>query len=127
MSWFALQCLSGHEEKIAQTVAGWALPYRSYCPVQETRWVGRYRNQAERRVPLFAGYVFVDWKPPDDAVIWHRVMDLPGAISFIGGEVPTVIREKDLAEHIARTDERGVVRGIEDLLRRLKRGFGKGD
>lgn len=126
MSWFVLRCRFGYEAAIAKSVNGFGPPYRALCPVNETRWFNRNR-QYERLVPLFATYVFVDWEPKDDGFAWHRVTELPGAVGFIGGEFPTIVQEADLTEWIENTDENGLVRGIDALLRRLKRGFDKGD
>jgi transcription antitermination factor NusG len=126
MTWFVLRARFGHEVAIAAAVAGFGEPFRSLCPINKTSWFARGKKY-ERLVPLFATYVFVDWEPKDDPHSWHRVNDLDGSVGFIGGEFPMPVRESDLIEWIENVDDDGVVRGIEELLRRLKRGFDRGD
>ena len=152
MSWFALRCASGREESIAAKLSGgrcpacggwesehrafctpsdrkatgFGPPFRSYCPLHESDCFRRGRRTADVK-PMFSRYVFVDWEPKDDADAWHRVVGLPGALGFIGGERPMPIREDDIEKWISRTDATGVVRGLEELIRKLKRGFDKDD
>lgn len=126
MSWFVLQTTSGTEEKVTRSVKAFGDPFRAYCPLGETTLIIRGRS-VKVHGPLFRGYLFVDWSPPNDANCWHRIKDLDGAIGFIGGAEPTAIGESELAGYIAATDEHGVVRGLELLLLRLRRGFDKGD
>lgn len=126
MTWFVLRARWGYEASLAKIVNGWGTPFRALCPVNETRWFSRGVAH-ERLVPLFATYVFVDWEPKDSGEAWHRVVDIDGASGFIGGEFPVAVRESDLQEWIDNVDSNGVVRGLEELLRKLKRGFDRGD
>ena len=130
MSWFVLRTAFRHEASIVSTIAAFGPPFRAYCPMNETRWISHQKDTL-RITPMFPTYVFVDWEPKtpgeDYGVAWHRVSDLPGAGTFIGGEFPMPLREEELNNWIVRTDENGIVRGLDQLLRKLKRGFDRGD
>jgi transcription antitermination factor NusG len=125
LTWFAIRTRFAWEPLVAREIRTLGTDFRSYCPMLRIWWRDRFHRKQETLRPLWATYVLADWPLTDET--WHAVMDITGVSGIIGGARPMPIDEKEISELVARTDETGVVQGIEDLIERLRLGFGRGD
>ena len=101
MRWYAVQCLSNHEDKVkkyltkykeedeqfAQTLNEILVPIETVSEVKNGK-----KKQRDRK--FYPGYVFVEMKLYDDHGAlnkepWYKVKDTDGVINFIGRESPT--------------------------------------
>ncbi len=106
-AWYAARFLLGTEHAAALRVDHQAPGARGFCPLEHRRWVYRGNHQ-ERRVPVLAGYVFVEMRQPDPAR-WHEVADNKGFYGFIGGQEPAPDRSGIVEALFARSTEEWIL------------------
>lgn len=125
MSWFVLRTVYGSEIDVSGTVSGLGYPFRSFCPTYRSVEVVRRRKIIKMR-PVWATYVLADWED-DGGVSWHQVMSIDGVLGVIGGENPTPVFDREVADLLREMDADGVVGSLETLIKNVRRGYVRGD
>ncbi len=105
--WFTLQVLSNQEGKVRDTIVRQlqledAIPVYEVCiPTGEVSDVKQGRRKTVDR-KMYPGYVFVrmDLYHPETREInenaWYFIKNIPGVISFMGGDRPMALSENEL-------------------------------
>lgn len=69
--------------------------YTAYCPRYWVRWVTRGKKY-EKLTPYLATYIFVRFDGTD-AYAWHDIMNIKSVSHLLGGEVPMIVTEAEMA------------------------------
>jgi len=81
MAWYALCTRSRHEKKLLMEISDRSIEV--FLPMREV--LSRWKDRRKRVwIPLFPGYIFVH--QIDTPESRHRVLNIPGAVRFVGFE-----------------------------------------
>ena len=92
--WHAVRVAYGTEIEVATEAT--RLGYVAYCPRYWVRWLDRTKRKREKLTPYLATYLFVRFDGTD-AYAWHDIMDIDGVSHLLGGEVPMIVNEGEMA------------------------------
>ena len=117
MRWYAVQCLSNHEDKVRRYLAKYKEDDEHFAkdlnevlvPIETVSEVKNGKKKQRDR-KFYPGYVFVEMKLYDDQGTlkkepWYKVKDTDGVINFIGREAPTPLRDDEIARILNQVDE----------------------
>jgi len=117
MRWYAVQCLSNHEDKVRRYLAKYKEEDEVFAkdlnevlvPIETVSEVKNGKKRQRDR-KFYPGYVFVEMKLYDDSGSlkkepWYKVKDTDGVINFIGRESPTPLRDDEIARILNQVDE----------------------
>ena len=117
MRWYAVQCLSNHEDKVRRYFAKYKEEDEHFAkslnevlvPIETVSEVKNGKKRQRDR-KFYPGYVFVEMKLYDDQGTlkkepWYKVKDTDGVINFIGKENPTPLRDDEISRILNQVDE----------------------
>lgn len=117
MRWYAVQCLSNHEDKVKRYLAKYKEEDESFAknlnevlvPIETVSEVKNGKKKQRDR-KFYPGYVFVEMTLYDEngslkKEPWYKVKDTDGVINFIGKESPTPLREDEIARILSQVDD----------------------
>jgi len=113
--WYVIQVISGHEKKVKKTLdeaiqskgLSETIP-EILMPTENVSEVKRGEQRiSEKR--MWPGYLMVRMVLDDES--WAFVKNVPGVIDFLGGERPTALSDKEVADMMRELEDRqkGVV------------------
>lgn len=113
--WYVVQVMSSHEKKVKKALEEY-LHSRGVAdfiseiliPTENVSEVKRGQQRiSEKR--MWPGYLLIKMELNDEA--WAYVKDTPGVIDFLGGETPTPLSEREVADIMKEVEDRqkGVV------------------
>ena len=115
--WYAVQCLSNHEDKVCRFLARFREDDEDFSkhlsevlvPIETVSEVKNGRKRQRDR-KFYPGYVFVEMclydtegnllKEP-----WYKVKDTDGVINFIGRANPTPLREDEIGRILRQVED----------------------
>ena len=113
--WYVVQVMSSHEKKVKKALEEYldSRGMRDFIseiliPTENIAEVKRGQQKvSEKR--MWPGYILVKMQFTDES--WAYVKDTPGVIDFLGGETPTPLSEKEVADIMREVEDRqkGVV------------------
>lgn len=117
MRWYAVQCLSNHEDKVKRYLAKYKEEDEDFAknlnevlvPIETVSEVKNGKKKQRDR-KFYPGYVFVEMTLYDEngslkKEPWYKVKDTDGVINFIGKESPTPLREDEIARILSQVDD----------------------
>ena len=117
MRWYAVQCLSNHEDKVKRYLAKYKEEDETFAknlnevlvPIETVSEVKNGKKKQRDR-KFYPGYVFVEMTLYDESGSlkkepWYKVKDTDGVINFIGKESPTPLREDEIARILSQVDD----------------------
>ena len=132
LQWFALQTLTGHEQKVMrfleserrhqgleEYVGEVLMPTRKEVQVRKLRRkdrkTGDVREESKKMVidrKLFPGYVFVEAAVYDESRkinerVWSFIRNTQGVIGFVGGDPPVPMKASDVEDLRASVEGAG--------------------
>jgi len=115
--WYAVQCLSNHEDKVRRYLARFREEDESFSkhlsevlvPMETVSEVKNGKKRQRDR-KFYPGYVFVEMRlyDPQGNLLkepWHKVKDTDGVINFIGRANPTPLREDEIGRILRQVEE----------------------
>lgn len=108
--WYVVQVMSSHEKKVKKALEEY-LQTRGVAdfiseiliPTENVSEVKRGQQKiSEKR--MWPGYLLIRMELNDEA--WAYVKDTPGVIDFLGGETPTPLSEKEVADIMKEVEDR---------------------
>ncbi len=113
--WYVLQVMSSHEKKVKRSIEEFLQSkglqddiVEILIPTENVSEVKRGEQKiSEKR--MWPGYLLVKMNLNDES--WAYVKDTPGVIDFLGGEKPTPLSEREVADIMQELEDRqkGVV------------------
>ena len=117
MKWYALQCLSNHEDKVKRYLVKYKEDDEEFCsslkeilvPIETVSEVKNGKKKQRDR-KFYPGYVFVEMNLFDENGIlkkgpWYKIKETDGVINFIGKENPTPLAEDEIGRILRQVDE----------------------
>ena len=117
MRWYAVQCLSNHEDKVKRYFAKYKEEDENFAkdlnevlvPIETVSEVKNWKKKQRDR-KFYPGYVFVEMRLYDDQGTlkkepWYKIKDTDGVINFIGRESPTPLREDEIGRILSQVDD----------------------
>tara|TARA_B100000700_G_C14876622_1_gene775975 strand:- start:364 stop:942 length:579 start_codon:yes stop_codon:yes gene_type:complete len=115
--WYAVQCLSNHEDKVRRYLAKFREEDEDFSkhltevlvPMETVSEVKNGKKRQRDR-KFYPGYVFVEMRLYDThgnllKEHWHKVKDTDGVINFIGRANPTPLREDEIGRILRQVEE----------------------
>lgn len=110
LKWYVVQVISSHEKKVKKAIEEYLqakgmsdLIQDVLIPTENVSEVKRGQQKiSEKR--MWPGYIMVKMELTDDS--WAYVKDTPGVIDFLGGERPTPLSEKEVADIMKELEDR---------------------
>jgi transcriptional antiterminator NusG len=108
--WYVVQVMSSHEKKVKKTIEEF-LPSKGLSddiveiliPTENVSEVKRgHQKISEKR--MWPGYLLVKMNLNDES--WSYIKETPGVIDFLGGEKPTPLTEKEVADIMKELEDR---------------------
>lgn len=108
--WYVVQVLSGHERKVKKALEEYLHAKKMaddiveiLVPTENVAEVKRGQQKvSEKR--MWPGYLLIKMTLHDES--WAYVKDTPGVIDFLGGEKPTPLSEKEVADIMRELEDR---------------------
>lgn len=117
MKWYALQCLSNHEDKVKRYLVKYKEDDEEFCsslkeilvPIETVSEVKNGKKKQRDR-KFYPGYVFVEMNLFDEngnlkKGPWYKIKETDGVINFIGKENPTPLAEEEIGRILRQVDE----------------------
>jgi transcriptional antiterminator NusG len=117
MRWYAVQCLSNHEDKVRRYLAKYKEDDEVFAkdlnevlvPIETVSEVKNGKKKQRDR-KFYPGYVFVEMKLYDESGTlkkepWYKIKETDGVINFIGRESPTPLRDDEIGRILNQVDE----------------------
>tara|TARA_B100001057_G_scaffold427191_1_gene451808 strand:- start:1708 stop:2274 length:567 start_codon:yes stop_codon:yes gene_type:complete len=117
MKWYALQCLSNHEDKVKRYLVKYKEDDDEFCsslkeilvPIETVSEVKNGKKKQRDR-KFYPGYVFVEMNLFDEngnlkKGPWYKIKETDGVINFIGKENPTPLAEDEIGRILRQVDE----------------------
>jgi transcriptional antiterminator NusG len=117
LKWYAIQCLSNHEDKVRRYLCKYKEENEEFArclneilvPIETVSEVKNGKKRQRDR-KFYPGYVFVEMKlfDPQGNLLknpWYKVKDTDGVINFIGRENPTPLGEEEIGRILRQVDE----------------------
>jgi|TARA_B110000495_G_scaffold155271_1_gene138573 transcriptional antiterminator NusG len=115
--WYAVQCLSNHEDKVRRFLTRFREDDENFSkhlkeilvPIETVSEVKNgQKKQRDRK--FYPGYVFVEMHLFDTEgnlikEPWYKVKDTDGVINFIGRANPTALREDEIGRILRQVEE----------------------
>ena len=115
--WYAVQCLSNHEDKVRRFLTRFREDDENFSnhlkeilvPIETVSEVKNgQKKQRDRK--FYPGYVFVEMHLFDTEgnllkEPWYKVKDTDGVINFIGRDNPTPLREDEIGRILRQVEE----------------------
>ena len=117
LRWYALQCLSNHEEKVRKYLCKYKEDDAAFNELLKeilvpTETVSEVKNgkKRQRDRKFYPGYVFVEMNLFDQhgnlrKEPWYKIKDTDGVINFIGKENPTPLGQDEIGRILNQVDE----------------------
>ena len=113
--WYALQCLSNHEDKVRRYLAKYKEESEEFAqclkevlvPIETVSEV-KNGKKMQRDRKFYPGYVFVEMKLFDRHGMllkdpWYKIKGTDGVINFIGKDNPTALSKDEIGEFYAKS------------------------
>ena len=117
LRWYAIQCLSNHEDKVRRYLCKYKEENEEFAqclneilvPIETVSEVKNGKKRQRDR-KFYPGYVFVEMKlfDPQGNLLknpWYKVKETDGVINFIGRENPTPLGEEEIGRILRQVDE----------------------
>lgn len=117
LKWYAIQCLSNHEDKVRRYLCKYKEENEEFArclneilvPIETVSEVKNGKKRQRDR-KFYPGYVFVEMKLFDlqGNLLknpWYKVKDTDGVINFIGRENPTPLGEEEIGRILRQVEE----------------------
>ena len=117
LKWYAIQCLSNHEDKVRRYLCKYKEENEEFArclneilvPIETVSEVKNGKKRQRDR-KFYPGYVFVEMKlfDPQGNLLknpWYKVKETDGVINFIGRENPTPLGEEEIGRILRQVDE----------------------
>ena len=117
MRWYAVQCLSNHEDKVRRYLAKYKEDDEVFAkdlnevlvPIETVSEVKNGKKKQRDR-KFYPGYVFVEMKLYDESGTlkkepWYKIKETDGVINFIGRESPTPLSDDEIGRILNQVDE----------------------
>jgi transcriptional antiterminator NusG len=117
MKWYALQCLSNHEDKVKRYLNKYKEEDEVFAsclkeilvPIETVSEVKNGKKKQRDR-KFYPGYVFVEMDLFDDLgslkkAPWYKIKETDGVINFIGKENPTPLAKDEIGRILRQVDE----------------------
>lgn len=117
LRWYAVQCLSNHEDKVRRYLDRFREDDEDFSkhlsevlvPIETVSEVKNGRKRQRDR-KFYPGYVFVEMRLYDaDGNLlkepWYKVKDTDGVINFIGRDTPTPLQEDEIGRILRQVEE----------------------
>jgi transcriptional antiterminator NusG len=113
--WYVIQVISAQEKKVKKTLddskdsKGFGSDIEDVLIPTENVVEVKKGQQKVSEKRMWPGYILVKMRLTDD--VWSYVKNTPGVIDFLGGEHPTSLSEKEVADIMKELEDRqkGVV------------------
>jgi transcriptional antiterminator NusG len=115
--WYALQCLSNHEDKVKRYLTKYKEEDEEFAgclseilvPIETVSEVKNGKKKQRDR-KFYPGYVFVEMKLFDQVgnlkkKPWYKIKENDGVINFIGRENPTALAEDEIGRILKQVNE----------------------
>jgi transcriptional antiterminator NusG len=115
--WYAVQCLSNHEDKVKRYLCKYKEENEEFSqclneilvPIETVSEVKNGKKRQRDR-KFYPGYVFVEMKLFDTQVKllkkpWYKVKETDGVINFIGRENPTPLGDEEIRRILKQVDD----------------------
>ena len=115
--WYALQCLSNHEDKVKRYLSKYKEDDEEFAgclseilvPIETVSEVKNGKKKQRDR-KFYPGYVFVEMKLFDQAgnlkkKPWYKIKETDGVINFIGRENPTPLADDEIGRILKQVNE----------------------
>jgi transcriptional antiterminator NusG len=115
--WYALQCLSNHEDKVKRYLFKYREEDEEFAnclkevlvPIETISEVKNGKKKQRDR-KFYPGYVFVEMKLFDNhgqllKDPWYKIKETDGVINFIGRENPTALAEDEIGRILRQVQE----------------------
>ena len=115
--WYALQCLSNHEEKVRRYLFKYREEDEEFAdclkevlvPIETVSEVKNGKKKQRDR-KFYPGYVFVEMKLFDRHGIllkdpWYKIKETDGVINFIGRDNPTPLADDEIGRILRQVQE----------------------
>ena len=115
--WYALQCLSNHEDKVKRYLTKYKEEDEEFAgclneilvPIETVSEVKNGKKKQRDR-KFYPGYVFVEMKLFDqDGNLkkkpWYKIKETDGVINFIGCENPSALAEDEIGRILKQVNE----------------------
>jgi len=116
LKWYAIQCLSNHEDKVRRYLCKYKEESEEFArclneilvPIETVSEVKNGKKRQRDR-KFYPGYVFVEMKlfDPQGNLLknpWYKVKETDGVINFIGRENPTPLGEDEIGRILRQVD-----------------------
>ena len=117
LKWYALQCLSNHEDKVKRYLHKYKDDDEVFAnclnevlvPIETVSEVKNGKKRQRDR-KFYPGYVFVEMRLFDNngnlmKGPWYKIKETDGVINFIGRENPTPLGEDEIGRILKQVDE----------------------
>jgi len=117
LKWYAIQCLSNHEDKVRRYLCKYKEENEEFArclneilvPIETVSEVKNGKKRQRDR-KFYPGYVFVEMKlfDPQGNLLknpWYKVKETDGVINFIGRENPTPLGEDEIGRILRQVDD----------------------
>ena len=115
--WYALQCLSNHEDKVKRYLSKYKEEDEEFAgclneilvPIETVSEVKNGKKKQRDR-KFYPGYVFVEMKLFDQVCNlkkkpWYKIKETDGVINFIGRENPTPLADDEIGRILKQVNE----------------------
>jgi len=115
--WFALQCLSNHEDKVRRYLTKYKEEDEQFAaclkevlvPIETVSEV-KNGKKTQRDRKFYPGYVFVEMKLFDRNGMllkdpWYRIKETDGVINFIGKDNPTPLADHEIGRILRQVQD----------------------
>jgi len=115
--WYALQCLSNHEDKVKRYLFKYREEDEEFAnclkevlvPIETISEVKNGKKKQRDR-KFYPGYVFVEMKLFDNHGLllkdpWYKIKETDGVINFIGRENPTALADDEIGRILRQVQE----------------------
>ena len=115
--WYALQCLSNHEDKVKRYLTKYKEEDEEFAgclseilvPIETVSEVKNGKKKQRDR-KFYPGYVFVEMKLFDQVgnlkkKPWYKIKETDGVINFIGRENPTPLADDEIGRILKQVNE----------------------
>jgi len=117
LKWYALQCLSNHEDKVKRYLHKYKDDDEVFAnclnevlvPIETVSEVKNGKKRQRDR-KFYPGYVFVEMRLFDNGgnlkkEPWYKIKETDGVINFIGKENPTPLRKDEIGRILKQVDD----------------------
>ena len=117
LKWYAVQCLSNHEDKVRRYLCKYKEENEEFAqclneilvPIETVSEVKNGKKRQRDR-KFYPGYVFVEMKLFDTQGNllknpWYKVKETDGVINFIGRENPTPLGDEEIGRILKQVDD----------------------